>query len=42
MVKRPREKKQYIGVVAEREEGLPRALEAEGRGRRFWGAERVD
>lgn len=42
IVKRPREKRQYIGVVAGREEGLPRVLEEVGRGRRFWGVERAE
>jgi hypothetical protein len=43
LIKRPREKKQYIGVVNAREERLPRDLSAEGRGRerRFWGVERA-
>lgn len=35
-VKRPRESRQYIGIVARREDRLPRDLLAEGRERRMW------
>jgi large subunit ribosomal protein L27 len=38
LIKRPKEKDQFIGVVGEREEGLPRDLGGRGRERRFWGA----
>lgn len=36
-VKRPRSLRQYVGIVREREEKLPRDVQAEGRDRRFWG-----
>lgn len=38
LLKRPRSSRQYIGIVAEREEKLPRKEEERGRERRFWGA----
>lgn len=37
-MKRPRYTNQFIGIVAEREERLPRVMQDVGRERRFWGA----
>ncbi|OCF54673.1 54S ribosomal protein L27, mitochondrial [Kwoniella mangroviensis CBS 10435] len=36
-VKRPRQLKQFVGIVANREERLPRDELSRGRERRFWG-----
>ncbi|RSH86935.1 60S ribosomal protein L27 [Saitozyma podzolica] len=36
-VKRPRGMRQYVGIVRDREERLPRDATVEGRDRRFWG-----
>lgn len=36
-VKRPRGLRQYVGIVRDREERLPRDEAALGRDRRFWG-----
>lgn len=36
-VKRPRGMRQYVGIVRDREERLPRDVAVEGRDRRFWG-----
>lgn len=36
-VKRPRALRQYIGIVKDREEKLPRDVKASGGERRFWG-----
>jgi large subunit ribosomal protein L27 len=38
IVKRPREKNQFIGVASQRDEILPRDLVGRGRERKFWGA----
>jgi hypothetical protein len=39
-VKRPRGTKAYIGIVSSKEQSLPRDERAEGRERRFYGAEK--
>lgn len=36
-VKRPRSLRQYVGIVRDREERLPRDTSVQGRERRFWG-----
>lgn len=36
-VKRPRGLRQYVGIVRDREERLPRDERVQGRDRRFWG-----
>jgi hypothetical protein len=36
-VKRPRGLRQYVGIVRDREDKLPRDESRDGRDRRFWG-----